>query len=56
MLQLRLPRNTNAALDELASKYHRTKSELVRQVLLREVASSGLSIDEPPALEALHSS
>ena len=26
-----LPRGTNAALDELAKRHHRTKSELVRQ-------------------------
>ena len=41
LMQLRLPRGTNAALDELASKCHRTKSELVRQAILREVASGG---------------
>lgn len=37
-MYLRLPRGTNAALDELASKCHRTKSELVRQAILRKVA------------------
>ena len=42
LLQLRLPCGAKAALDELASKCHRTKSELVRQAILREVASVGL--------------
>jgi hypothetical protein len=38
LLQLRLPRGTNAALDELANRLHRSKSELVRQAILREVS------------------
>jgi len=46
LLQLKLPRGTNAALDELANKHQRTKSELVRQAILREVTSEGLNIDE----------
>lgn len=40
LLQLKLPRGANAALDELATKCHRTKSELVRQAILREVAQA----------------
>ena len=31
----------NAALDELASRLHRSMSEIVRQAILREVASGG---------------
>ena len=42
LMQLRLPRGTNAALDELASKLHRSKSEIVRQAILREIAPVGL--------------
>ena len=37
LIQLRLLRGTNAALDELASKLHRSKSEIVRQAILREI-------------------
>lgn len=41
LLQLRLPRGTNAALDELASKCHRNKSEqLARRAILREVVQA----------------
>ena len=42
LIQLRLPRGINAALDELASKLHRSKSEIVRQAILREIASGGI--------------
>jgi predicted transcriptional regulator len=42
LLQLKLPRGTNAALDELASELHRRKSEIVRQAILREIAPVGL--------------
>jgi hypothetical protein len=35
LLQLRLPRGSNAALNKLATKHHQTKSELVRQAILR---------------------
>ena len=34
LLQLKLPRGTNAALDELAKRQHRTKSEFARQAIL----------------------
>jgi predicted transcriptional regulator len=43
-LQLKLPRDTNAALDELASKLYRSKSEIVRQAILREIAPVSLVI------------
>jgi Ribbon-helix-helix protein, copG family len=36
--QLKLPRGTNAALDELAKRQHRTKSELARQAVLHALA------------------
>ena len=41
LMQLKLPRGTNVALDELASKLHRSKSEIVRQAILREIAPVG---------------
>ena len=50
LLQLKLPRSTNAALDGLASKHHRTKSELVRQAIYARSHH-----DEPLALEARRS-
>jgi predicted transcriptional regulator len=51
LLQLRLPRGTNTVLDELASREHRSKSEVVRQAILREVSSKGLELDAHAALE-----
>jgi hypothetical protein len=41
LLQLKLPRGTNAALDDLASELHRSKIAIARQAILREVASGG---------------
>ena len=49
--QLRLPRGTNAVLDELASREHRCKSEVVRQAILREVSSKGFELDARAVLE-----
>ena len=42
LLQLKLPRGTNAALDEFASGFHRSKSDIARLAILREIASVGL--------------
>ena len=41
LLQLKLPRGTHVVLDELASKLHRSKSEIVSQAILREIAPVG---------------
>jgi hypothetical protein len=46
LLQLKLPRGTNTALDELASKLHRSKSEIVRQAIMRYRAKSPSSARE----------
>ena len=40
LLQLKLPCGAKAALDQLANKHHRTKSELARQAILREITSA----------------
>jgi hypothetical protein len=42
LLQLKLPRGTNAALDELAKRQHRTKSDIARQALLHALALNDL--------------
>ena len=47
-LHLVAPRGISAALDELASRQHRTKSEIVRQVILRELEANGLQLAPEP--------
>jgi predicted transcriptional regulator len=47
-LQLKLPRGTNVALDELASNLHRRKSEIVRQAIPRDRQSISCSLAANP--------
>ena len=49
-LRMVAPRGTCAALDELADRRHiGSRSELMRQVLLREVEANGLKLDRVQA-------
>lgn len=45
ILHQRVPAGFNAALQELAAQQHTTRSEVVRQALLREVRNAGLELD-----------
>jgi predicted transcriptional regulator len=42
VLRLRLPEGVNEALDALANQRRQTRSEVVRQVLLRELEARGV--------------
>jgi hypothetical protein len=50
-VQFVAPRGINAALDRLADKLHRTKSELARQAVLRDLEANGVPI-EPERISA----
>ena len=44
-LGLRLPRGLGDALAEVAARQHTTRSEVIRQTLIREVEAHGLTLE-----------
>ncbi|MGC1180553.1 MAG: ribbon-helix-helix protein, CopG family [Methyloceanibacter sp.] len=53
---LKVPQGFSRALAELADKQHTTRSEVVRQALLREVEANGLQLAPAPPTAATKSS
>jgi hypothetical protein len=47
-LALMAPRGTNAALAVLASKQHRTKTEVARQAILKDLEANGVELVAEP--------
>ena len=45
LLRLRVPAGASDALDELARRQHRTRSEVVRTAVFGELAANGLTLD-----------